>query len=63
MSDDLDFERGDEVKLKGSRTKMVVHDVDPAHPDAAREGAVLCRWFNDSGDLQEARFFPEELVG
>jgi uncharacterized protein YodC (DUF2158 family) len=57
-----EFSVGDIVKLAGSSTKMVVHDVDAASDDAAIEGEIVCRWFNEADDLQEFRFRPAELI-
>lgn len=56
------FAVGDIVKLKGSSTRMVVHDVDPDADAAAIEGEIVCRWFNDADELQECRFKAAELI-
>lgn len=56
------FEIGDIVKLAGSSTRMVVHDVDPDADAAAIEGEIVCRWFNDADDLQEFRFKAAALI-
>jgi uncharacterized protein YodC (DUF2158 family) len=57
-----DFGVGDVVKLAGSSTRMVVHDIDSTDEEAAIEGEIVCRWFNDADDLQEFRFKPAELI-
>lgn len=57
-----EFAVGHVVKLAGSSTRMVVHDIDPQADEAAIEGEIVCRWFNDADDLQEARFKAAELI-
>lgn len=57
-----ELEIGAVVKLKGSSTRMVIHDIDAEAEAAAIEGEIVCRWFNDADDLQECRFKAAELI-
>ena len=53
---------GDIVKLAGSSTRMVVHDILTVDDKAVGvDGAYVCRWMNDADDLQEANFWEYEL--
>lgn len=66
MEEKVYFQPGDTVQLKqavDNKPKMIVKSIDKVAKGASAPEllGVTCMWFNNSGELQTARFSTKDL--